>query len=210
MHSLAQRPQPLALPYPTGPALPCSASGRNACAPSSPACPSFIRPHVQPSRSTGKDAEDPTLTALFQQHGLPYKLVANAERDGAASVQIGEEVYSPEELVVGGVAWRGGAGRGGAGRGGAGRGRAWRGGAGWGEAGRDGAGRGGVLKGRSGAARGAGGVILGRAYTNSRKAPRRRKAGKAKDAALRSGCSLSCGLGCRCTPAGRGDGRGSL
>eukprot|EP00198_Chlamydomonas_reinhardtii_P001208 XP_001690543.1 ER-located HSP110/SSE-like protein [Chlamydomonas reinhardtii] len=47
----------------------------------------------------GKDAEDPTLTALFQQHGLPYKLVANAERDGAASVQIGEEVYSPEELV---------------------------------------------------------------------------------------------------------------
>ncbi|KAG2448832.1 hypothetical protein HYH02_006183 [Chlamydomonas schloesseri] len=47
----------------------------------------------------GKDADDPTLTALFQQHGLPYKLVANAEREGAASVQIGEEVYSPEELV---------------------------------------------------------------------------------------------------------------
>ncbi|KAG2432896.1 hypothetical protein HXX76_008627 [Chlamydomonas incerta] len=47
----------------------------------------------------GKDADDPTLIALFEQHGLPYQLVANPEREGAASVQIGEETYSPEELV---------------------------------------------------------------------------------------------------------------
>ncbi|PNH08150.1 Heat shock protein 17 [Tetrabaena socialis] len=46
----------------------------------------------------GKDPDDPTIVAMVEEHGLPYKVVAHPKR-GVASLQIGEEVYSPEELV---------------------------------------------------------------------------------------------------------------
>lgn len=60
--------------------------------------PEFI---VQRARDLlGKDPEDPTIAAMFEQHGLPYKVVPHPKR-GVASLQFGEDtVYSPEELVV--------------------------------------------------------------------------------------------------------------
>ncbi|GIL71901.1 hypothetical protein Vretimale_636 [Volvox reticuliferus] len=47
----------------------------------------------------GKDPDDPTIAAMLNEHGLPYKVVPHPKR-GVASFQIGEDaIYSPEELV---------------------------------------------------------------------------------------------------------------